>query len=82
MNSCGFVVAVSASVLWDLIDCLDERVLSSLSVFRSLDRGERINVHSYRRRSLHVKAPDTLFYPPPHGQDRKSALRERNVAGG
>lgn len=30
----GFVLAVGASVLWGLTYCLDERVLSSLSVFK------------------------------------------------
>ena len=30
----GFVLAVVAAVLWGLTYCLDERVLSSLSVFK------------------------------------------------
>jgi membrane protease YdiL (CAAX protease family) len=30
----GFILAVLASVLWGLTYCLDERVLSSLSVFK------------------------------------------------
>lgn len=34
MNSTGFVLAVLASVLWGLTYCLDERVLSSLSVYK------------------------------------------------
>jgi drug/metabolite transporter (DMT)-like permease len=32
MNSCGYALAVVAAVLWGLTYCLDERVLSSLSV--------------------------------------------------
>ena len=34
MNSYGLGLAVLASVLWGLTYCLDERVLSSLSVFK------------------------------------------------
>jgi drug/metabolite transporter (DMT)-like permease len=34
MNSYGLGLAVSASVLWGLTYCLDERVLASMSVFR------------------------------------------------
>jgi drug/metabolite transporter (DMT)-like permease len=34
MNYYGLVLAVLASVLWGLTYCLDERVLSSLSVFK------------------------------------------------
>jgi len=34
MNSTGYVLAVAASVLWGLTYCLDERVLSSMSVFK------------------------------------------------
>ncbi len=34
MNSTGYVLAVLASVLWGLTYCLDERVLSSLSVYK------------------------------------------------
>ena len=34
MNSTGYVLAVLASVLWGLTYCLDERVLSSMSVFK------------------------------------------------
>ncbi|MEI8227075.1 MAG: EamA family transporter [Planctomycetota bacterium] len=34
MNYTGFGLAVSASLLWGLTYCLDERVLSSLSVYK------------------------------------------------
>jgi drug/metabolite transporter (DMT)-like permease len=34
MNSSGYALAVLASVLWGLTYCLDERVLSSLSVYK------------------------------------------------
>jgi drug/metabolite transporter (DMT)-like permease len=34
MNYCGFGLAVLASVLWGLTYCLDERLLSSLSVVK------------------------------------------------
>jgi drug/metabolite transporter (DMT)-like permease len=34
MNSYGLCLAILASVLWGLTYCLDERILSSLSVFR------------------------------------------------
>jgi len=34
MNSYGYILAVAASILWGLTYCLDERVLSSLSVFK------------------------------------------------
>ena len=34
MNYHGYFLAISASVLWGLTYCLDERVLSSLSVYK------------------------------------------------
>jgi drug/metabolite transporter (DMT)-like permease len=34
MNNYGLVLAVLASILWGLTYCLDEKVLSSLSVFK------------------------------------------------
>ncbi|NDC54615.1 MAG: hypothetical protein EBZ74_10090 [Planctomycetia bacterium] len=34
VNSHGLILAVVASILWGLTYCLDERVLSSLSVFK------------------------------------------------
>jgi len=34
MPNLGFALAIAASVLWGLTYCLDERVLSSLSVFK------------------------------------------------
>ena len=34
MNYAGFVLAVLAAVLWGLTYCLDERVLSSLSIYK------------------------------------------------
>ena len=34
MNPTGYVLAVMASILWGLTYCLDERVLSSLSIYK------------------------------------------------
>jgi drug/metabolite transporter (DMT)-like permease len=34
MNSYGYLLAVTASILWGLTYCLDQRVLASLSVFK------------------------------------------------
>ena len=34
MHSYGYILAIAASILWGLTYCLDERVLSSLSVFK------------------------------------------------
>ena len=34
IHSYGYILAIAASILWGLTYCLDERVLSSLSVFK------------------------------------------------
>jgi hypothetical protein len=34
VNPTGYVLAVMASILWGLTYCLDERVLSSLSIYK------------------------------------------------